>query len=251
MTDVQATLHAWRESGLDHVDPVRFRLIEVLAQRAQGYAGAARRVLDERLAALLAAYAQLANADAVSAPAAPRSAATAEGGDTVAHHSLPAEDGAASAQAEDPIAAAHPHSSPRQDDAAVDGHTLSALTAYLVERPRIGPQDRADAPAPRDPYPELPALDDFRAIWEHLRTDKQVQESLQQLPGENAGPLNSGNIVHRSLSLMRTLSPEYLRQFMTYLDGLSALERLCQAADPAGMLVAKLDGNRKGGRKGR
>lgn len=213
MTDPQATLQAWRDGGLDRRNPVRFRLIEVLAQRAEGYRGAARKVLDERVGTLIAAYAQT-YGDAHQA--------TLSDADAL------------------------------EDGAAAQDQTLAALTAYLRGRPR----DDRQAGAQPDPtqsasYPELAALDDFRAIWEHLRTDKQVQESLKQVPGENAGPLNAGNIVHRSLSLMRTLSPEYLRQFMTYLDSLSALERLCQAGDPAGLLVAKLDGNRKGGRKAR
>lgn len=215
MTDPHATLQAWRDGGLDRRDPVRFRLIEVLAQRAEGYAGAARKVLDERIGTLMAAYAKT-HADAHQAPLASTAADTLEDG------TVP----------QDP--------------------NLSTLTAYLRGRPRDSQQTDARADQARqDAYPELAALDDFRAIWEHLRTDRQVQESLQQMPGENAGPLNAGNIVHRSLSLMRAVSPEYLRQFMTYLDSLSALERLCQAGDPAGLLVAKLDGNKKGGRKAR
>jgi hypothetical protein len=45
------------------------------------------------------------------------------------------------------------------------------------------------------------------------------------VPG-NAGPLNSESLVYRSLSLMRELSPEYLRQFLGYVDALSWIEQL-------------------------
>jgi len=54
---VAATLDAWRESGADAIDPVRFRTLEALARRAEGYTGEARRVVDDRLAALIDAYA--------------------------------------------------------------------------------------------------------------------------------------------------------------------------------------------------
>jgi hypothetical protein len=41
---------------------------------------------------------------------------------------------------------------------------------------------------------------------------------------KNAGPLNSSSLVHRSLSLMREVSPEYLQHFLGYLDSLAWLE---------------------------
>jgi len=211
MNAIQARLDAWRAAGQDRLDPLRFALIASLAQRAQHYSGAARQVLETRLAELIQGYEHAAQ----SAP-----------------HALPGV--AAEAVA-----------------APVSDRPLSALTADIRNRPRPGPRPPADAQTgvapPNDTYPELAALDDFRALWEHFRTDKQVRESLRQVP-ENAGPLNSNHLVHRSLSLMRTLSPGYLRQFMTYVDALSALERLCQAGDPTGQWVARLDGGKKGGR---
>lgn len=50
-------LDAWRERGADRMDPVRFRFMEALERRAAPHAGAARALLDQRLAALLDAYA--------------------------------------------------------------------------------------------------------------------------------------------------------------------------------------------------
>lgn len=54
--DARALLDAWRDSGADRLDPVRFGTMQALARRAEGYDGAARRVLDDRLAALADAY---------------------------------------------------------------------------------------------------------------------------------------------------------------------------------------------------
>lgn len=74
-------------------------------------------------------------------------------------------------------------------------------------------------------YPELEALEYFRQVWSKVRTQKQLRQSLEQVPG-NAGPLNSSSLVHRSLSLMRELSPGYLQQFLSYVDTLSWMEQL-------------------------
>lgn len=74
-------------------------------------------------------------------------------------------------------------------------------------------------------YPELEALDYFRQVWSKVRTQKQLRQSLEQVPG-NAGPLNSSSLVHRSLSLMRELSPGYLQQFLSYVDTLSWMEQI-------------------------
>jgi hypothetical protein len=82
-------------------------------------------------------------------------------------------------------------------------------------------------------YPELPALDYFREVWSKVRTEKQMRQSLAPVPG-NAGPLNSSSLVHRSLSLMRELSPGYLKQFLTYVDTLSWMEQMTGGGAPTG-----------------
>jgi len=51
-------LQTCREQGLHRIDPVRFAFIEALARRSAGHAGEARRLLDERLARLVDAYAR-------------------------------------------------------------------------------------------------------------------------------------------------------------------------------------------------
>ena len=78
-------------------------------------------------------------------------------------------------------------------------------------------------------YPELEVLDYFREIWTKLSTERQFRQSLAQVPG-NAGPLNSQHLVHRSLTLMQQLSPEYLERFVGYIDALQWLEQANEAA---------------------
>ncbi|MBC8742349.1 DUF2894 domain-containing protein [Paraburkholderia sp. UCT31] len=176
----RARLDAWRASGAARLDPVRFHLLDALTRRAAQHSGEPRRVLEQRLAGLLADY-------------------TAEVERAAAHESASQ---ATSGEAN-----------------AADDATLAALIERLARH-----HARADAPHAAA-YPDLPAVDYFREVWSKLRTEKQLRQSLAQVPG-NAGPLNSSSLVHRALSLMRELSPEYLKQFLSYVDTLSWFEQM-------------------------
>ena len=183
MGDAAATIDAWRARGDHRFDPVRFRFIEALARRAAHHEGAARRVLDARLAALLAAYADdLARAGRMEGDTgrarqqAPRSA-LAELVDHIARHAPPHDDGLLPA----------------------DG--VPGLPAA----------------------PELKTLRYFKSTWTRLSTDRRLAQSLAKVP-EQAGPLNTEQLVHRMLTLMREQSPGYLDRFMGYVDTLSWLQ---------------------------
>ncbi|KWO54340.1 DUF2894 domain-containing protein [Burkholderia territorii] len=112
----------------------------------------------------------------------------------------------------------------RAGETAVASETVQAnaparsLLGGLVE------QLARDAQADRRGIdPEL--IDYFRTTWSKVRTEQQYRQSLDQVP-RNAGPLNSNSLVHRSLATMRKLSPEYLQQFLSYVDALAWLEDL-------------------------
>ncbi|MDS0797123.1 DUF2894 domain-containing protein [Burkholderia pseudomultivorans] len=102
-------------------------------------------------------------------------------------------------------------------DAAPLAPTRGALAALAERLARDAQADR------RGIDPAL--IDYFRATWSKVRTEKQYRQSLDQVP-RNAGPLNSNSLVHRSLSVMRELSPAYLQQFLSYVDALAWLEDL-------------------------
>jgi hypothetical protein len=53
----RAVLDAWREQGADRHDAMRFYVMDALEKRALRHEGEARRLLDERLCALVDAYA--------------------------------------------------------------------------------------------------------------------------------------------------------------------------------------------------
>jgi hypothetical protein len=103
---------------------------------------------------------------------------------------------------------------------------LAGLIEYMGSRAPVdsdGPT--AGHTLPRSSYPEMEMLDYFRNTWTKVSTERQFRQSLAQVPG-NAGPLNSSSLVHRSLSLMRELSPGYLQQFLSYIDALSWTEQM-------------------------
>lgn len=85
------------------------------------------------------------------------------------------------------------------------------------------------------PGPDAPAapaqLTEARDTWARVRIDSQLRASLHDVPAD-AGPLNSGMLVHRALHLMRAASPGYLQYFIAYADTLSSLEQLQQAVAP-------------------
>jgi len=71
MRDPLTVLDAWREQGADRLDPVRFRFMEALAERAGGHDGEARRLLDDRLRGLVDAYGEVVERAACRAGTAP------------------------------------------------------------------------------------------------------------------------------------------------------------------------------------
>ncbi|KVD20956.1 hypothetical protein WI81_04860 [Burkholderia ubonensis] len=187
-------LDAWRASGADRLDPVRFHRIDALERRAAGHDGDARRLLDARLDALLAGYA-----------------------DDVER--------AGDANEPDEVAQARPAS--------------GALAGLVTHIARDAQADRAGI----DPA----LIDYFRETWSKVRTEKQYRQALDQVP-RNAGPLNSSSLVHRSLSLMRDLSPGYLQQFLSYVDALAWLEDLAGGGAQAEKEAPRAKGVKKGAR---
>ncbi|KRC14863.1 DUF2894 domain-containing protein [Acidovorax sp. Root217] len=71
---------------------------------------------------------------------------------------------------------------------------------------------------------EMKSVRQFSEVWSKISAEQQVTQALHKAP-ENAGPLNSHKLMLRSLGLMRTLSPDYLRRFMAQMDALLWLEQ--------------------------
>jgi hypothetical protein len=195
-TRTRAILDAWREQNADRLNPLRFHFIEALERRAAGHGGEARRLLDDRLSELIEAYA----------------------GDLEIAASN--------------VDAANSTTTPCVPACGALGGLIDHIANCAAAR---GDALAASDAAPRaSTLPKLEALDEFRKIWSAVRTESQVRQSLEHVPA-NAGPLNSGSLVHRSLTLMRELSPGYLQQFLSYVDTLSWIEQM----NDGGALAAK------------
>lgn len=107
------------------------------------------------------------------------------------------------------------------------GQLADRLAEAAVERGRVVSDSRApERPeVSPSPLPEPPALGEARRLWAELRAESRLRQSLQPVPA-NAGPLNSGGLVHRAIALMRELSPDYLHHFLSYADELAWMESL-------------------------
>ena len=99
---------------------------------------------------------------------------------------------------------------------------LADLLAYVAEQ---APHKYAGQP-PSPVLPgEIPEIDFFQKTWSRLSTGLRIKQSQSQVP-ENAGPLNSSQLIYRSLLLMQERSPGYLRHFLSSVDTLSWLEQM-------------------------
>ncbi|WP_458068998.1 DUF2894 domain-containing protein [Rhodanobacter sp. BL-MT-08] len=196
---IRKLLDAWRQQNADRLSPWRFHFIEVLERRAAGHDGATRQLLDERLSKLVEAYA----ADLDNA------ASRAGDANGVSASSAPARG------------------------------ALGTLLDDIANRAATRVDDLAttDATPGTAALPTLEALDEFRSIWSEVRIESQIRQSLEQVPAD-AGPLNSGSLVHRSLTLMHELSPGYLQHFLSYIDTLSWMEQMSDGSPKDGARTA-------------
>lgn len=230
MADTAAAIEALRARGAERFDPVGLRFIEGLARRAVGQTGPARKVLELRLAQVLAdfgsrfdeaerdARAALAQATARFPEAAATLAELCAGGDFGALQRLLG-----------------------RLQARRGGEPLGELLAHLDQhRTDVADVSEPIAAARGQPRGELKSVRVFRRTWSKLRVDQQLSEALAQAP-KDAGPLNSHALVLQSLRVMRDICPEYLEQFVGYIDALlwldqtgSAPPRPAAAAVPRG-----------------
>lgn len=118
------------------------------------------------------------------------------------------------------------HRAPRTASAAPAARAGSALSILLDHLARqAAASDGIADDTTASPRPAFDRLDDVRRICAAVRSDSQLRQALEQAP-ENTGPLNSTRLVHRALTQMHDLSPEYLQTFMAYIDTLASVEAM-------------------------
>ncbi|VVE89428.1 DUF2894 domain-containing protein [Pandoraea bronchicola] len=223
-------LAAWRAQGVDKRDPARFHRIEALALRSRAYSGDVRHVLDDRLKTLVEEFVQ---SHGIPSTASPDESGPAPLRASSLLAALTADIAQRVGSGERPA----PSAAPRKAQAAtLSGQTQQTRKTAQSDSVAPASQKRPIAPPAPMPVPvtptvistddafeDLDVLEYFRETWSKLSTDGNLRQSLAQVP-ENAGPLNSSHLVHRALSLMHDVSPDYLRHFLRHADALSWLE---------------------------
>jgi len=110
--------------------------------------------------------------------------------------------------------AAQPGAKPKRPPSA-----LAQLNQAVAEAAGGPPGVSGAGPA----RPELKSAQRFRESWAVLCAEEVVDQASTQAP-QNAGPLNAHMLVLRTLGLLRELSPDYLRRFLTHTETLMWLE---------------------------
>lgn len=207
-----------RAEGAWRVDPARFHALEALAQRTLAQPQPVRRILEERLRAALADYATRVDStrDKIAQLATPLAARQPR-----LARELRALQASADLRGLRPLLnkAAPP---PACALVPLNEHVRSISPSVVA----------AIAAAESEEHPELSSVRRFRRMWASSLSLERIDKAVFRKP-EKAGPLNSHVLVLQSLSLMRELSPDYLRRFMTYVESLQWLEQ-ASTRPPAG-----------------
>jgi Protein of unknown function (DUF2894) len=118
--------------------------------------------------------------------------------------------------------------SPRNPDAVAPSTTPdtapptdTAITALTALRQQLD----AQASTPARTAWRTQNVTSLRATWSALHAQQRVTHALASKPPQ-AGPLNSEQLVHRALLLMREVSPDYLRHMVSTVDVLCWGEQL-------------------------
>ena len=130
---------------------------------------------------------------------------------------------------------------------------LAALNAHIAQASQLARQQLPTTTGQADttPWPTLRSAQRFHETWSRISAETEVTKAEKRAP-DNAGPLNSHKLVLHTLSLMRNLSPDYLRGFLAqaetllWLDQAHALPRQAAAAKTGG---AKTGGVKAGQKK--
>lgn len=232
--DSTEAIEALRARGAARFDPVGFHFIEALARRTTARREEAAGMLERRLASALAAFgerfdrartdniAMLARATTKHPEAADALKQCCDAGDfgelQRAIGRLEAQDGRS------PLV-----------------ELLAHIGRNTPDRSNPDTDQRGATAGP--PRGGLKALAYFRNTWSRLNVDRQLSRSFAQAP-PNAGPLNSEFLLLQALKTMRDISPEYLRQFMTYADTLLWLDQI-----ESGRAAARKSSGREKARK--
>ncbi len=227
--DPVAAVACWHAGLPMSPHPVDHAAIDALARRAATHQGEARTRLLQRLQAWMAAPSRSTAGAAPDLSAAPPAAglqALSALVDRLGRVGSPAAPTATAEAAADPAARLKPAGTARRGGAA----RQVAASATALD----------PSPAP------LKAMAAFSGTWSRLRAEQRLRQALAQVPAQ-AGPLNSSQLVYRTLRQLHALSPAYLDAFMAHIDTLLALEQAAGLAELNPSATARSDLERRAG----
>jgi hypothetical protein len=100
---------------------------------------------------------------------------------------------------------------------------LAGLNAHIAQASELARQQVKGEPQ-TTPWPTLRSAQRFHETWSRISAETEVIKAEKKAP-DNAGPLNSHKLVLHTLSLMRDLSPDYLRGFLAQAETLLWLDQ--------------------------
>lgn len=223
-------LDAMVENGINGFDPVRFSYIESLARRAARMPEAVRQQVEKRAVEALADYetcfkraqkeakrllGQMASAPPEALEPLQRlySANDLKGVQRMARKLRRSE-------LRSPLGLLVEQ---------LSGETRLAFESPLPPREDETLHETERFPARTPDFPPGSGISDlksyrlFKETWARHYSDRLVSNAVRELP-KNPGPLNSQMLITRSLVIMRNISPDYLKRFVSYVDTLLWLE---------------------------
>jgi Protein of unknown function (DUF2894) len=215
-----------RKEGAQRLDPARFHYLDVLSQRMDTAPGEVRRILEGKLKVALADYgerfrqAQKAASDELASLSARHPELARE-----LHRLFAAGDYGGMRR----LGAQSAFNRPCAPLAQLNQYIRNVKQDGIDHRPGsgLGSSLASDMEASS----EMASVRRFREAWSRNAAEVQVDQAVGRGP-VNAGPLNSHMLVLRSLALMRKLSPDYLRRFLSNVDTLLWLDQVNQNYTP-------------------
>jgi hypothetical protein len=215
---IDALVASLRDEGGERFDAAGWHYLDTLARCAAAHEGSVRRMLEAKHERALAAFAgrfargRFAAAELLDAAGTKHPQAGAELQRLFAESDFKGL---------------------RYLSATLDARVQCAVLSELVSRLEPGlagvPVNShaqhaiARTTAAGDPGLELKTVRESRATWARMSVDKQLALAMKQGP-KNAGPINSHNLVLRSLAMMQDISPGYLSRMVSYVDTLVSLD---------------------------
>jgi hypothetical protein len=214
------------------LDPVRLHYIEALTRRLHAAPPAVQTVLHAKLLVALKALSGGTDAEAVAGPLVPPLAN--EASDPPLVHPEPIEGLAPAPALRKPRPKAQPEAAPPAAPLSLLGQLNQHIQTASSQPDSVGSGSATKIFGHATPYLDLKSAIRFRETWARISAETEVDQAAHRAP-ENAGPLNAHNLVLRTLSLMRELSPDYLRRFMSHTESLLWLDQAHgQLKQPAG-----------------